>query len=1211
MAVAFKLLLAVLALLLVALLTVPWWLGAALGTVAPKYGVTFERYERIGQTRFALRGVTVERPGFRLTTEQLQADSPLWWLARRARANSSVQDWTLTLIAQPQHREEPATETLSVPALHDQVKATLAQLQTWLPAASATNGRIVRGDLTLAIESAEWSDGALRAQGTLPSGESFTLQAGRDGEAFTATTTVPAFTASAQVAWTREKLSATGRWWDQPFTLNATFPERGWLPHAAEVRADNWDVAADRLKLGAGYGRVQGSAWLDWRDGIFNLTARGEARPTAGTEAPPLNFALEARGDRERFAVSRFELRAPFAHAQLSSPLELSFDGQMLSGPAQLTVQADLAQQSWIDATGALAGRVQFAEAGSNSRGEFDLQLNGVRVRKFTAQTAHLRGRWLWPQVEVTEFDVQTGEGGRARGRGALDWSKRELSAVTLNADLGADLFARWLPAGLGWQRAVVELTAEGPLEALRHRGTLQAGGVKVNSLRPLDLAARWEGQDRALESFTLNASAGDSQLAIEGRVDERRAEILQLNFSAGGEEVWRLAAPATLTWAPELRLGELRLTGTDTHLVAAGHRTESDMQFSVDAKNVRSEWAADWLEAELPPVRLTSLVARGLTRDAVLEFDFTGEGAVEWRGETVQILVAAQGDKEGVRLSRLAVGGAARVLTEAAGRFPVVFDARRNFQARVDEDAPLELQADIAGDSPLWAALAAQSGLAIDGATAHATLTGTARAPRGELRIDAARIESTGENAPRKFPTLTDLVVRARAARDGITVESLTVRAEGHPLTASARLPMTDDTWRALVRSPASFDWEKIDARIDATEIALHQLADRFPALPFTQGRLAAHIELKQGQLNGGVQLTGGATRPLAGLGVMESIVADLVLHGRTLEVRQFRAQLGGEPLDLAGRVTLPDGRVLELDLRLTGKNVPMVRRPGALVRTDLDVRMKTESDGRTKISGQIDLTDSLVMADLADILPGGPRGAERTPPYFSVATEPFAGWPLDISVRGNRALRVRTAVFNGVATPRFQLTGTLGDPRLIGQLSVDEGRVLFPFATFTVQQGTVRISAANPHQLQLNVNAATRRHGYELRMEAGGTLQAPTVTLSSNPPLEAADVLLMVTTGQGPADGTGTMSTQQRLTRLGTFIGRGLFQNFAGGDEEKLEITTGGDVSREGRETYQIEYKLDRRWSVTGEYDEYDNYNAGVKWRVYSQEGSPREPR
>ena len=56
-------------------------------------------------------------------------------------------------------------------------------------------------------------------------------------------------------------------------------------------------------------------------------------------------------------------------------------------------------------------------------------------------------------------------------------------------------------------------------------------------------------------------------------------------------------------------------------------------------------------------------------------------------------------------------------------------------------------------------------------------------------------------------------------------------------------------------------------------------------------------------------------------------------------------------------------------------------------------------------------------------------------------------------------------------------------------------------------------------------------------------------------------------------------------------------------------MSVESGEKISRQGRETYDIEYKLTDRWSVTGEYNEYDEYNAGVKWRAFGGK-QPEQP-
>ncbi|MCU0792519.1 MAG: hypothetical protein MUE42_06645, partial [Opitutaceae bacterium] len=42
------------------------------------------------------------------------------------------------------------------------------------------------------------------------------------------------------------------------------------------------------------------------------------------------------------------------------------------------------------------------------------------------------------------------------------------------------------------------------------------------------------------------------------------------------------------------------------------------------------------------------------------------------------------------------------------------------------------------------------------------------------------------------------------------------------------------------------------------------------------------------------------------------------------------------------------------------------------------------------------------------------------------------------------------------------------------------------------------------------------------------------------------------------------------------------------------------GERVSRQGRETYGFEFKLNDKWSLAGEYDEFDAYNAGLRRKL-----------
>jgi translocation and assembly module TamB len=1184
----------------IALLSLPWWLGAALRPLAREQGVAFARYERLGYARFALHDLTVAHDGFRLKVSRLEADAPWRWLTNRAQAELSVGVWNLQLIESSEPGPKKEGSIKGLPELHARINEGAAFVARWLPRAHARQGVVQRGGQSIAVGELLWTAPRLTVAGVLVERSLFRTEITL-GDTITLTADLPNFDAAAEFRWKGADVSGTGRWWGQPISWSAQFPDDGWLPEHAQLAAENWDIPGERFWPEGDFERLRGRTHVRWQEGNFEAEAQATASPKADTQLPPLDVTLQARGGPGRVEITQLNVQAPFATGRLSAPVAFDRAGRPLSGAARFQFTADLAAQPWITARGHLSGEVVFA--GAQAPVTFGLRADDVQWRDLSASRILTRGSWRAPVLQIEAIELEA-DGATLRGNGELDWERRRLNSAHVEGTLTSSAGARWLPAGLHWERAHFRADAAGPLASPEHRGEMELSAFAVAPLRPLNVRAQWRGRERTIDELAIEAEGQSGEISLLGRVEAGRAEVHQLELRPTGASAWRLTDPASIAWSPEIRLEALHLT-SDAGEIRASGRLADEIEFRIEGREITSRDWQPWLIEPMPEWQLGRVAAQGKTHRGVVVYSVETRGVIAWQDNRFDLSLSARGDERGVELHQLDLGVDGRALTRATGRLPILVRTIPRLSVQLDDAAPLEFSAELAPDSPAWT-LVERTGWQVERGKLQMELSGTLVRPNGSITGSAASIQRIGGVGP----DIEKVELLTRITRDGVHVESLRLHAAGQPLTAEARLPMTQETWRTLFSRPAEFDWQRAEARVAVRQLALAEIARTFPAFPFISGTLDAHVALEAGRLQGELRVAAGNTRPLPGLGVLQSVWANVALADRTINIEAAEAEIGGEPLRLAGFATWHGGKEVTLDLRLAGRNVPLVRRPGALVRSQLDLRAQTGEDGLTRISGVIELADSLVMADLADILPGGPRGSERTPPYFSVEAEPFARWPLDVAVRGPRALRVRTAVFNGVATPRFQLTGTLGDPRAIGQVSVDEGRVLFPFATFAVQQGAARITASNPHEFQLNATARTRRHGYDLIMEAGGTLQAPTVTLTSNPPLDAADVLLMVTTGQPPTDDTSSMTTQQRLTRLGTFIGRGLFQNLGGADESRLDITSGQDVSRQGRETYNIEYRLNRRWAVTGEYDEYDNYNAGVKWRIYTQGGRKDEP-
>jgi len=439
----------------------------------------------------------------------------------------------------------------------------------------------------------------------------------------------------------------------------------------------------------------------------------------------------------------------------------------------------------------------------------------------------------------------------------------------------------------------------------------------------------------------------------------------------------------------------------------------------------------------------------------------------------------------------------------------------------------------------------------------------------------------------------------------------------------ATGRLPVAEGKWSELARSPLAWAQQGGEGRIEMPDAELAALARLLPAFLAPKGRVQLDLSYRAGTMSGVVRVREAATRLLGPLGVLQEITAEVAFVGRKMELRSVTAQSGGQTVVLGGSVELPDWAEMgakegasamdgvKFDVTLKGENLPFVRQTGVLVRGDLDLTLTSPARGAPRIAGKVRLRESLFLSDLRALLPGGSRSKARTPPYFAVEVAPYDAWGIAVELQGEKFLKLRTTLFNGLASARFQLSGTLGEPVMRGEATIDEGTLKLPFAAFAVQEGRVSLTPEQGPNPQLWLVATVRRLSYDLRVEASGPASAPNVVFSSSPPLESGQVLLMVMTGESPREDQ-QYTTRQRATRLGAFLGQSLLAglgNESEEGEERLSFSSGEAVSRQGRETYGFEYRLSERWSVVGEYDEFDDFNAGLKWRVWSNGGTKDE--
>jgi translocation and assembly module TamB len=934
--------------------------------------------------------------------------------------------------------------------------------------------------------------------------------------------------------------------------------------------------------------------------------------PKAGKSAPPLEATLRGHGDTQTFTVETMHATLPGFTAQLSEPVTVDRQGRFQQSAARFIVQADLAQQPWFAAKGTVSGEAGLVAGVAQSPViDFNLTARDVVAGAVTLSAARVKGRFDWPRVEITAGEITVDEGEKIEGRGGWDFRAKEIFGATIAGQVRRATLARWLPAQPEFDTIAFQAQASGPLASLAHTGSAQAGGVKMRGLNPLALAITWHGRGNTIEDFTAEATAGTTRISAAGAATPAQVRLSGLTLAKGATTHLKLTAPATVRWSPAWQIDALQLAGDGD--ASANVVWGETGRIELAMHRISSTWWEELAPLPGPAWQLNSLAIAGTWDRGPMTFSLTGEAAIDLgHGRTTNVAVAAKGDQDGLRVEALrATEGTAPIFT-ATGRAPVRFFPGAVPLLRIDPAGVLVIEAATESNGTFWEKLAELTGVELKEPQATVHVTGTWMRPQGGIRVKAARVSMDPQRFTQPWPAMESLDVALTGDRGGLKLDTFSVSVEGQAVRAQGRLPVAEGGWAELRINPLALAQRSSELHLEVPDADVAAFARFLPPYLAPKGRLQIDLHYTGGATEGYLRLHDAASRALGPLGVLQEIDADLRMAGRSVELHSVTAKAGGQPVTLSGTIQFPADAAPHYDVALRGENLPFVRQTGLLVRGDLDLKLHTPEAGPTAISGTVRLRDSLFLSDVRAFLPGGTKSDALQPPYFAVVTPPFDAWTLGVDVNGARFMRLRTPVFNGVASARFHLGGTLGEPRAIGEVAIEEGQVTMPFASFTVKQGTVRITEENPHELTLFLRATGRRDGYELAMEITGTAEAPSIVFTSSPALDSDQLLMMVMTGASPSNGIAYSSTQ-RFARLGTYLGQSLLGSFGGAatTADRLSITSGETISQQGRETYDVEYKLADRWKLVGEYDEFDDYNIGLKWRFYPGKHVPEAPR
>lgn len=1005
--------------------------------------------------------------------------------------------------------------------------------------------------------------------------------------------------------------------------FSGRFARDHWLPSVAKLewKEVHWPTALvakpDALE------HLGGGLAVDWRDERARLSARFVAayRWLPGLASGHAVLEVEAEGGLETARVTRLAVSGDPLTLRLRDPVVIRYE-DLPGWPAfGVGLELDLSPLAPERLAGSLNGQFDVT-SGTGTMPRVEWRLDGQNVRALGEPVEHFE---LTGRFDGRILNLQTAR---------VEWAGLRFEAAgSADLETGAVRELTWTSTGLPAFARTGAVTVEG-LEGegrlagaftnLTHATTLFASAVRVPGLHPIAMRLQTDGTGLERGAFAADMKAGEVALSFTGSAGwggdgatDAKAELTGLSWHRDGQERARLESPAEIRVSPasgdgadatawRVQLSALRLRGSETELGVEGEvEWPGRGRFELDVARVPLADVAAWVEALPTWLEAVSVQARGGWTNGPLVADVAGKAALRFEAaERVEVASSLASGGDGVALVAEVRRGGGEAVARVEGRLPIRLHPGGEIPwFEWPEDAPLELRCDAAQDEALWGLLTRWTGLTIEEPALALAVSGTAKRLRGEGRFAAARLISENRFGNVQLPTVETPEVKV------VLGENAAVRAEvgfgvaGQRATAWVEAPLDLGGLADLQRFKVP-DAAALRGELRLPGWRLEPLAGVLPELLQPVGELELRVRLEPGYaVEGTVVVTNAATRTLPNVGALRQIQVLGRLDGEGFTLDRGGFEMGGRPVTLAGGYRWATNATPRFQLDVAGTNLALVRSADTFLRGDARLKLSGDSWTAGVVTGQVTLRDSLLLRDLRSLVAGSIEQPDTRPPYFSVPDPPLADWRLDVRVGGERFLRVVTPVFRGWVSTGLQLAGTLREPMVVGDVTVPEGRIIFPFGGLEVDQARVSLTREDPYRPRLQVRASGRNFGYDLRLDVSGSADSPNLVFGSVPPLTSTQVLLMLSTGDIPSQ-TYSYSTRGRLQNIGMFIGREFLGQLTGDPEsDRLTLRSGEEVTDRGQLTYRIEYRLTPKWSLFGAQDRFDTYNGGVIWTIYAK--------
>ena len=374
--------------------------------------------------------------------------------------------------------------------------------------------------------------------------------------------------------------------------------------------------------------------------------------------------------------------------------------------------------------------------------------------------------------------------------------------------------------------------------------------------------------------------------------------------------------------------------------------------------------------------------------------------------------------------------------------------------------------------------------------------------------------------------------------------------------------------------------------------------------------------------RLSGGLDIEDGAVRVRTFPQGLDGLNGRIVFSETQAKVAGLEGRFGGGRVSVSGQVGFGAASPASFDFFLTGDSLGLRYPEGLRSAFGASLRLQGTLDSYW-LTG--DLLVSKALWTRKYTITSELLGASTTTVGFNQGTASLKPSPmhLDIAIKAPGTLRVDNNLADLVAKGDLTLTGSPTEPRLLGRVELERGKVFFRGNTYDVRKGVANFS--NPREINpvFDIEADARVKSYRLILQASGTVDKVSTRITSDPPLTSGQIASLLTTGNENNTGSTTSAAGMGVAssvlddaagRVAQELGIGLSRlsidaGFFGHTGTRL--TVGKRVTRDLEVVYSglvaggpgklvtVEYTLSNRFSLVGSWQEPDGFGADARAR------------